>query len=88
MALWVGRYSSQKFTFLETCPLFLDRRQYNEAYVYSAGEVVTKNRVHGFPDSKEKSKILVETVESPMFPRILTVNDYANRVRRRESAYI
>ncbi|KAM7540210.1 hypothetical protein Aperf_G00000025320 [Anoplocephala perfoliata] len=42
-----------------------DRLQYNEAYIYSVGEVVTNSRIHGNPDAPRGGKSVVETGESP-----------------------
>ncbi|VDL15710.1 unnamed protein product [Hymenolepis diminuta] len=47
-----------------------NRLQYNESYVYSEGEVVAGDRLHGNPDVTKGDKLLVETSESPLFPRI------------------
>ncbi|VDL91330.1 unnamed protein product [Schistocephalus solidus] len=47
-----------------------ERRQYNETYIYSDGEVVTSTRIHGVPDAENGQKLLSDDYESPNFPEI------------------
>ncbi len=65
-----------------------DRRQYNEAYIYSDGEVVTVTRVHGAPDGKDGKKLFIENAESPHFPQLSYANNSGKNSDKRLSAYI
>ncbi|KAL7062500.1 hypothetical protein AAHC03_0543 [Spirometra sp. Aus1] len=47
-----------------------ERRQYNETYIYSDGEVVTSTRVHGIPDAENGRRLLTDDYESPNFPEV------------------
>ncbi|VDM31213.1 unnamed protein product [Hydatigera taeniaeformis] len=65
-----------------------DRLQYNEAYVYSAGEVVTTRRIHAAPDSQAKGRMLMETVESSLFPQLSNSNLKGDMDEPTQSVYI
>ncbi|VDK75699.1 unnamed protein product [Dibothriocephalus latus] len=45
-----------------------ERRQYNETYIYSDGEVITSTRIHGTPDAGNVRRLLTDDYESPNFP--------------------
>ncbi|KAH9279788.1 hypothetical protein ECG_07480 [Echinococcus granulosus] len=65
-----------------------DRLQYNEAYIYSAGEVVTMRRVHAAPDTQARERMLMGTSESPLFPQLSSLNHKDGQDERTQSVYI
>ncbi|VDK40765.1 unnamed protein product [Taenia asiatica] len=65
-----------------------DRLQYNEAYVYSAGEVVTMRRVHAAPDGQARERMLMETAEPSLFPQISSSNPKDGQDEQSQSVYI